>query len=92
MLKSYRHGVKQLRTGWADGPEYITQCPILPGGNFTQRFTINGQEGTLFWHAHSSWLRATVHGAIIIYPKKGKSYPFPKPHAEVPIIIGDELL
>ena len=68
LLKSVRHGVKQLRTGWADGPEYITQCPILPGRNFTQRFTITGQEGTLFWH------------------------PFPKPNAEVPVIIGDDLL
>jgi len=83
------HGVKQLRTGWADGPEYITQCPIPPGGNFTQRFTISGQEGTIWWHAHSSWLRATVHGAIVIYPKKGKAYPFPKPYGEVPIIIGE---
>ena len=92
LLKSVRHGVKQLRTGWADGPEYITQCPISPGRNFTQRFTITGQEGTLFWLTHSSWLRATVHGAIVIYPKEGKSYPFPKPNAEVPVIIGDDLL
>lgn len=87
-----------MRTGWADALDYITQCPILPGGpilrggNFTQRFAISEQEGTVFWHAHSSWLRATVHGAIVMYPKKGKPYPFPKPHAEVPIILGDKLL
>ena len=34
-----RHGVRHLRTGWADGPAYITQCPIQPGENFTYRFT-----------------------------------------------------
>jgi len=83
------HGVKQLRTGWADGPAYITQCPIQPGGKYTYRFTITGQEGTVWWHAHVSWLRATVHGALVIFPKKGSSYPFPRPSAEIPIIIGE---
>ncbi|CAL9123590.1 unnamed protein product, partial [Musa textilis] len=24
-------GVRHLRMGWADGPAYITQCPIRPG-------------------------------------------------------------
>jgi laccase len=83
------HGVSQLRTGWADGTGYITQCPIQPGGSFTHRFTITGQEGTLWWHAHVSWLRATVYGAIVIYPKRGSLYPFPKPRAEIPIMIGE---
>ncbi|TYI23805.1 hypothetical protein ES332_A06G189900v1 [Gossypium tomentosum] len=46
------HGVRQMRTGWADGPEFVTQCPIRPGGSYTYRFTVQGQEGTLWWHAH----------------------------------------
>ena len=75
-----RHGICQIRTGWADGPEFVTQCPIRPGGSYKYRFTIEGQEGTLWWHAHSSWLRATVHGALIIHPRRGVPYPFPKPH------------
>lgn len=83
------HGIHQLRTGWADGPEYITQCPIQPGGSYTYRFTIVDQEGTLWWHAHVAWLRATVHGAIVIYPKKGSSYPFPKPKHEATIVLGE---
>ncbi|KDP44694.1 hypothetical protein JCGZ_01194 [Jatropha curcas] len=83
------HGVRQMRTGWADGPEFVTQCPIRPGGKYTYRFTIQGQEGTLWWHAHSSWLRATVYGALIIHPKEGSSYPFPKPKRETPIILGE---
>ncbi|KAG1339015.1 Laccase [Cocos nucifera] len=84
-----RHGVHQNRTGWADGPEYLTQCPIMPAGSYTYRFTIENQEGTLWWHAHSSWLRATVHGALIIYPKEGSHYPFPKPNKEIPVILGE---
>lgn len=87
----YRHGVRQLRTGWADGPEFVTQCPIRPGGSYTYKFTIQGQEGTLWWHAHSSWLRATVYGALIIRPKEGESYPFPKPMRETPLLLGNEL-
>ncbi|RVW79266.1 hypothetical protein VitviT2T_028318 [Vitis vinifera] len=83
------HGVKMPRYPWSDGPEYVTQCPIQPGGKFSQKIIFSSEEGTLWWHAHSDWSRATVHGAIIIYPKKGTSYPFPKPHAEVPILLGE---
>ncbi|KVI03336.1 Cupredoxin [Cynara cardunculus var. scolymus] len=83
------HGIRQLRTGWADGPAYITQCPIQPGQNYVYNFTITGQRGTLFWHAHILWLRATVHGAIVILPKLGVPYPFPKPHMEQVVILGE---
>ncbi|KAI4306503.1 hypothetical protein L6164_029775 [Bauhinia variegata] len=83
------HGVRQMRTGWADGPEFVTQCPIRPGGSYTYRFTVNGQEGTLWWHAHSSWLRATVYGALIIRPREGEPFPFPKPKRETPVLLGE---
>ncbi|XP_073271589.1 laccase-7-like [Primulina huaijiensis] len=88
-LTIHWHGIFQLLSGWADGTEYATQCPIRPGHSYTYRFTITGQEGTLWWHAHIKWLRATVHGALIIRPRAGRSYPFPKPHREVPIILGE---
>ncbi|KAK1377911.1 Laccase [Heracleum sosnowskyi] len=83
------HGIRQIRTGWADGPEFVTQCPIRPGESYTYRFRIQGQEGTLWWHAHSSWLRATVYGALIIHPKEGDSYPFQKPKRETPLLLGE---
>ncbi|XP_057955974.1 laccase-12-like [Malania oleifera] len=78
-----------MRTPWADGPAYVTQCPIQPGGSYTYRFTIEKQEGTLWWHAHVSWLRATVYGALIIYPKLGSCYPFQKPVKEFPLLLGE---
>ena len=87
-LFGIRHGIRQLQTGWADGPAYVTQCPIQTGQSYVYNYTIIGQRGTLFWHAHISWLRATVYGPIIILPKHGVPYPFPKPHKEVPIIFG----
>ncbi|XP_057490357.1 laccase-15-like [Actinidia eriantha] len=83
------HGVKQPRFPWSDGPAYITQCPIKPGGKFSQKVVLSSEEGTLWWHAHNDWNRATVHGAIVVYPKPGTGYPFPKPHAEVPIIFAE---
>lgn len=83
------HGVKMPRYPWADGPEFVTQCPISPGTKFTQRVVLSDEEGTLWWHAHSDWSRATVHGALIILPPKRVPYPFPKPEAEVPILLGE---
>ncbi|KAI4356011.1 hypothetical protein L6164_000065 [Bauhinia variegata] len=83
------HGIRQLRTGWSDGPAYITQCPILPGKSFVYNFTITGQRGTLLWHAHVNWLRATVHGALVILPKRGVAYPFPKPDDELVVVLGE---
>ncbi|GAB4860046.1 Laccase-4 [Ancistrocladus abbreviatus] len=88
-LTIHWHGIRQIRTGWADGPAYITQCPIQPGQSYIYNFTITGQRGTLLWHAHILWLRATVHGAIVILPKPGVPYPFPKPHKETVVILGE---
>ncbi|KAF7812464.1 laccase-15-like [Senna tora] len=83
------HGLKQPRNPWTDGPEYITQCPIKPGEKFRQKLIFSTEEGTLWWHAHSDWSRATVHGIIIVYPHKNSDYPFPTPDAEIPIIFGE---
>ncbi|XP_077233385.1 laccase-6-like [Tasmannia lanceolata] len=83
------HGVRQKLTCWFDGPGYITQCPIQEGQSFRYRFTLLDQKGTLFWHAHVSWLRVTVHGPLIIYPKHGVPYPFEIPYKEHAIVLGE---
>ncbi|XP_030952105.1 laccase-14-like [Quercus lobata] len=82
------HGVKQPRNPWSDGTNYITQCPIEPGSNFTYEVILSTEEGTLWWHAHSDWTRVGVHGAIVILPAIGSTYPFPKPDDEEIIILG----
>ncbi|XP_010540018.1 PREDICTED: laccase-1 [Tarenaya hassleriana] len=82
------HGLRQYRTGWADGPAYITQCPIRPDRSYTYRFVVEDQRGTLLWHAHHSWQRASVYGAFVIYPRR--PYPFPYPvRSEIPILLGE---
>ncbi|PQP97382.1 laccase-11-like [Prunus yedoensis var. nudiflora] len=83
------HGLKQYRNGWADGPAYITQCPIQTGSSYTYDFNVTGQRGTLWWHAHILWLRATVYGAIVIMPEQGTLFPFPQPYREAEIILGE---
>ncbi|KAL3007695.1 hypothetical protein AAZX31_08G349300 [Glycine max] len=83
------HGIQQLQSGWADGPAYVTQCPIQIGQSYVYNYTIGGQRGTLFWHAHISWLRSTLCDPIIILPKHGVPYPFTKPYKEVSIIFGE---
>ncbi|XP_037414794.1 laccase-8-like [Triticum dicoccoides] len=89
-LSLHWHGIFQLLSGWADGAHMITECPIQPSGNFTYRFNITGQEGTLWWHAHSSLLRATIYGALIIKPRNGTGgYPYTAPYGEIPIILGE---
>jgi laccase len=86
-----RHGIRQLQSGFADGPAYVTQCPIQTGQSYVYNYTIKGQRGTLWWHAHISWLRSTLYGPLIILPKHNTPYPFPKPHKEVPIVFGNEI-
>nr|GEY37985.1 laccase/diphenol oxidase family protein [Tanacetum cinerariifolium] len=83
------HGVKQPRNPWSDGPEYITQCPIQPGDSFNYKLILSMEVGTIWWHAHSDWTRATVHGAIIVHPKKAADLPFAPPDQEVPIIFSE---
>lgn len=82
------HGARQMGNPWHDGPEYVTQCPIQPKQNFTQTVLLDKEEGTLWWHAHSDWSRASVHGALIIYPKPGNEHPY-KHDAEQTIILGE---
>ncbi|XP_057775033.1 laccase-14-like isoform X1 [Salvia miltiorrhiza] len=77
------------RYPWSDGTDFVTQCPIRPGQRFTQRMILSDEEGTLWWHAHSDWSRNSVYGAIVILPPTAQAFPFPKPHAHLPILIGE---
>ncbi|GFP87434.1 laccase-1, partial [Phtheirospermum japonicum] len=84
------HGVRQLRTGWADGPAYITQCPIGGGKTYTYNFTVVDQRGTLWWHAHFAWQRASIYGAFIVYPRMPITFmSSSRIHADFPIIFGE---
>lgn len=88
-ILNFRHGIRQRLSCWYDGPSFITQCPIQAGQSFTYNFSVVNQKGTFFWHAHVSWLRGTVYGAMIVYPKTGIPFPFKIPYQEQIIILGN---
>ncbi|KAL0958598.1 hypothetical protein HGRIS_013939 [Hohenbuehelia grisea] len=57
MLKStsiHWHGFFQKKTAWADGPAFVTQCPIAPGDSFLYQFKVPDQAGTFWYHSHLS--------------------------------------
>lgn len=90
-ISKRRHGLKQPRNPWSDGTEFITMCGVPPGRNFTYTLLFTTEEGTIWYHAHSEWTRATVYGAIVVYPKMGATYPFPKPDKEYVVVLGIRL-
>lgn len=48
------HGINQYNTTWMDGVAGISQCGIPAGdGTWTYEFTLAGQRGTYWWHAHT---------------------------------------
>lgn len=46
------HGEFQDGSAEMDGVPQVSQCPIQPGGTFTQTFTAN-PAGSHWWHSHS---------------------------------------
>ncbi|KAK4900356.1 hypothetical protein LTR27_002581 [Elasticomyces elasticus] len=67
------HGIYQRGTPHMDGTVGITQCPIAPGGKFTYEFTVTGQSGTYWWHAHQGVQSSDgMHGPLIIHGKDEK--------------------
>ncbi|KAI7744357.1 hypothetical protein M8C21_013810 [Ambrosia artemisiifolia] len=69
--------------------ENMDLSSLLNAQSDQEAATHTGQEGTLWWHAHSSWVRATVYGALVILPREGESYPFPKPKRDSVVMLGE---
>ncbi|KAM7512378.1 hypothetical protein LguiB_011253 [Lonicera macranthoides] len=69
------HGIRQLQSGWADGPAYISQCPIqtgqiiLPKPGVPYPFPKPNQEAPIIfgeWIVENDWLKLLIsHGEIV---------------------------
>ncbi|KAL0957110.1 hypothetical protein HGRIS_003204 [Hohenbuehelia grisea] len=61
------HGLFQRGSSWADGPAFVTQCPIVPNESFDYVFDAD-HPGTFWYHSH---LKAQycdgLRGPIVIY-------------------------
>jgi FtsP/CotA-like multicopper oxidase with cupredoxin domain len=58
-----------------DGPGYITQVPVAPGGRYLYEFVVQ-QSGTYFYHSHTKPDRQQafgLYGALIIRPRDAAS-------------------
>ncbi|OAV92302.1 hypothetical protein PTTG_03930 [Puccinia triticina 1-1 BBBD Race 1] len=67
-LSIHWHGIYQNGTQWMDGVSGVTQCPQQPGTTFTYQFSVTGQFGTFWYHAHYGALLADgISGPLIIH-------------------------
>merc|ERR1712106_280699 len=75
------HGIREKDRPWSDGVPHVTQCPILPGANFTYSFLAAlyrgadpgtfTQSGTYWYHSHVGEQRTNgAYGALVIRPNK----------------------
>ncbi|KAK3901662.1 Cupredoxin [Staphylotrichum tortipilum] len=68
------HGIFQNGTNNMDGTVGVTQCPIAPGSNFTYRFTVAGQAGTYWYHAHhSAQANDGLLGPMVVHARNEKT-------------------
>ncbi|KAJ7464416.1 laccase 2 precursor [Mycena latifolia] len=71
MLRStsiHWHGLFQRNTSWADGPSFVTQCPIAANDSFLYDFQAPGQAGTYWYHSHLSTQYCDgLRGPMVIY-------------------------
>ncbi|KAG7443731.1 laccase [Guyanagaster necrorhizus] len=62
------HGLFQKGTGWADGPAFVNQCPIVKGDSFLYTFDSAEQAGTFWYHSHLATQYCDgLRGPLIIY-------------------------
>lgn len=64
------HGLFQNGTNHMDGAVGISQCPIAPGVQFVYNFTVPGQHGSYWYHAHQAVTASDgLFGPLIIHSK-----------------------
>lgn len=84
-----RNGLQMRKNSWQDGVRG-TNCPILPGTNWTYRFQIKDQIGSYFYFPTLLFQKAAGgFGSIRVYSPELVPVPFPQPDGEFDILIGD---
>lgn len=83
------NGIQQRLNSWQDGVSG-TNCPILPGTNWTYVFQTKDQIGNFFYFPSINFQKAAGgFGPILVNNRKVIAVPFPKPEAEFDLQIGD---
>ncbi|KAK4836723.1 hypothetical protein QYF36_026997 [Acer negundo] len=83
------NGIQQRLNSWQDGVSG-TNCPILPGTNWTYVFQTKDQIGSFFYFPSINYQKsAGGFGPIRVNNRNVIAVPFPKPEAEFDLLIGD---
>ncbi|KAL5845306.1 hypothetical protein ACOSQ4_011264 [Xanthoceras sorbifolium] len=83
------NGVQLRRNSWQDGVQE-TNCPILPGQNWTYSFQMKDQIGSFFYFPSLLLHKAAGgYGAIRVHNRDNVPVPFAQPYQEFDILIGD---
>lgn len=62
------HGIFQLKSNWADGTSFVTQCPLRQHEAFEYQINLTNQTGTYWYHSHYSTQYCDgLRGPLIIY-------------------------
>ncbi|KAK9936004.1 hypothetical protein M0R45_012871 [Rubus argutus] len=82
-------GIQQRRNSWQDGM-YGTNCPILPGKNFTYNIQVKDQIGSFFYFPSFLFHKAAGgFGGIRIWSRPKIPVPFPNPAGDFTVLAGD---
>lgn len=83
------HGIQQRRTSWQDGVQG-TNCPILPGQNWTYTFQAKDQIGSFFYYPSLLLQRiAGGYGGIRVLNRDVIAVPFAPPTDDFTLLISD---
>ncbi|KAJ3669854.1 hypothetical protein LUZ60_010178 [Juncus effusus] len=83
------NGIKQRKNSWQDGV-LGTNCPILPGSNYTYQFQPKDQIGSYTYFPTVGMHRtAGGFGALNVHQRPGIPIPYGKPDGEFTLLVGD---
>ncbi|KAL0907979.1 hypothetical protein M5K25_022438 [Dendrobium thyrsiflorum] len=83
------NGIEQRLNSWQDGVSG-TNCPILPGKNWTYAFKVKDQIGSFFYFPSINFHKAAGgFGPIRVNNRQVIHVPFDKPEGEFDLLIGD---
>ncbi|XP_026390736.1 L-ascorbate oxidase homolog isoform X1 [Papaver somniferum] len=83
------NGIKNRKTIWQDGV-LGSNCPILPGHNFTYHLQVKDQIGTFMYFPSLQMHKASGgYGGINMYTRPKIPLPFAEPSGDFHLLIGD---
>lgn len=84
-----RNGIQQRKNSWQDGVSG-TNCPILPGKNFTYKFQVKDEIGSFYYYPSLGMHKAAGgFGGLRVNSRLLIPVPFDPPADDYTVLIGD---